>query len=98
MALYDATLKNIHNDVYVQGPIPNVPKELIEFLEREEMISTEGIFRRSSSNQQTRDSLAIYNQGKMMGDTLNDPILAAGIYSNLKWSPSMSHKDLDYDS
>ena len=62
-----------------QGPIPNVPKELIEFLEREEMISTEGIFRRSSSNQQIRDSLAIYNQGKMMGDTLNDPILAAGM-------------------
>ena len=86
MALYDATLKNIHNDVYVKGPIPNVPKELIEFLEREEMISTEGIFRRSSSNQQTRDSLAIYNQGKMMGDTLNDPILAAGMYSNFKWS------------
>ena len=44
------------------------------------MISTEGIFRRSSSNQQTRDSLAIYNQGKMMGNTLNDPILAAGMY------------------
>ena len=64
---------------FVQGPIPNVPKELIEFLEREEMISTEGIFRRSSSNQQIRDSLAIYNQGKMMGDTLNDPILAAGM-------------------
>jgi len=62
-----------------QGPIPNVPKELIEFLEREENISTEGIFRRSSSNQQTRDSLAIYNQGKMMGDTLNDPILAAAL-------------------
>ena len=67
-------------NVFVQGPIPNVPKELIEFLEREENISTEGIFRRSSSNQQTRDSLAIYNQGKMMGDTLNDPILAAGMY------------------
>ena len=45
------------------------------------MISTEGIFRRSSSNQQIRDSLAIYNQGKMMGDTLNDPILAAGMWT-----------------
>ena len=67
------------NSNFFQGPIPNVPKELIEFLEREEMISTEGIFRRSSSNQQIRDSLAIYNQGKMMGDTLNDPILAAGM-------------------
>ena len=67
-------------EIFFQGPIPNVPKELIEFLEREENISTEGIFRRSSSNQQTRDSLAIYNQGKMMGDTLNDPILAAGMY------------------
>ena len=80
MELYDATPKNIYYGVFVKGPIPNVPKELIEFLEREEMISTEGIFRRSSSNQQTRDSLAIYNQGKMMGDTLNDPILAAGKY------------------
>lgn len=91
MALYDAALKNIHYDVFVKGPIPNVPKELIEFLEREEMISTEGIFRRSSSNQQTRDSLAIYNQGKMMGDTLNDPILAAGkcFYVLQPWSVSI---------
>ena len=70
------------NSNFFQGPIPNVPKELIEFLEREEMISTEGIFRRSSSNQQIRDSLAIYNQGKMMGDTLNDPILAAGMWTS----------------
>ena len=76
--------------IFFQGPIPNVPKELIEFLEREEMISTEGIFRRSSSNQQTRDSLAIYNQGKMMGDTLNDPILAAGMYFNPKLSLTMT--------
>jgi len=77
---------------FFQGPIPNVPKELIEFLEREEMISTEGIFRRSSSNQQTRDSLAIYNQGKMMGDTLNDPILAAGMYFYPQWSLTMTHR------
>jgi len=61
-----------------QGPIPNVPRELIEYLSREDVITTEGIFRRSSSAQQVRNSLALYNQGKSLPE-LSDPILASAL-------------------
>jgi len=63
---------------FFKGPIPSVPKELIEYLSRDDVITTEGIFRRSSSTQMIRDSLAFYNQGKMLPN-INDPILASAL-------------------
>ena len=61
-----------------QGTVPQIPNELVTFLGLERNIQTEGIFRRSASNQQVRDSQAIYNQGKSPIDQFLDPILPAG--------------------
>ena len=63
-----------------QGKIPLVPQELVTFLSVEGNVGTEGIFRRSASNQAVRDSQAIYNQGRSPIDTFSDPILPAGEY------------------
>lgn len=62
-----------------QGSIPQIPNELVTFLSLERNMTTEGIFRRSASNQAVRDSQAIYNQGRSPIDQFNDPILPAAL-------------------
>jgi hypothetical protein len=61
-----------------QGVVPQVPNELVTYLSINSNLKTEGIFRRSASNQLIRDFKAIYNQGRSPCDQFTEPILPAG--------------------
>ncbi|CAG5104981.1 Oidioi.mRNA.OKI2018_I69.chr1.g1727.t1.cds [Oikopleura dioica] len=70
---------SVELDVLIQkqGDLPIVPKEIIEFLLKDDNIKIEGIFRRSASNLAIRDSKTIYDQGKTV--EFNEPILPSAL-------------------